>query len=501
MSCWLRLLSMGGVVLLAGCDLAPHYTPPATTLPPLPASYKEGGRWQPATPADALPRGPWWHMYKDPLLDQLETQLIAANPDLEAAIANFNAYSDQASEEDAYLFPFATATGSATRNRESLQRPLRTVTQPTLYDAQTLGGEVHYELDLWDQIHNQVAAGVANAQAVGADLASARLSLEADLASSYLTLRELDDDVQLLTETVAAYQHYLRIVDERHGDNISSGLEVSQARYQIDAAQAQESGIQAQRAVYEHVIAALVGKPASSFSIAPKVTDIQLPVIPTGMPSGLLQRRPDIAAAERRVAAANANIGVARAAFYPTLTIDGQGGFQSSASLSPLSMPFSFWSIGPSVTLPIFEGGLLRAELAQKVAQWHLAVANYRSTALQAFQEVESGLSNVNLLSEQDVQQQTAVKDAQHTEQLSLDLYRIGANNYLDAIVNQELALGAEQAGIDVRERLLQASVSLIRALGGGWSSDELPNRKDVLTLTATVPTGPDAGKPDNKGG
>jgi NodT family efflux transporter outer membrane factor (OMF) lipoprotein len=492
---------MGGVVLLAGCDLAPHYNPPANTLPPLPASYKEGGHWQPATPSDALPRGPWWHMYNDPLLDSLETQLIAANPDLAAAVANYNAYSDRASEADAYLFPFATATGTSTHSRESLQRPLRTATQPTLYNDHMMMGQVHYEFDLWDQIHNQVAAGVANAQAAAADLASAQLSLEADLASSYLTLRELDDDVQLLTETVAAYQHYLQIVDERHGDNISSGLEVSQARYQIDAAKAQESGIRAQRAVFEHTIAALVGKPASSFSIAPKVTEIKLPVVPTGVPSALLQRRPDIAAAERRVAAANANIGVAKAAFYPTVTLDGQGGFQSSQTISPFSLPFTFWSIGPSVTMPIFEGGLLRAQLAQKVAQWHVAVANYRSMALQAFQEVESGLSNVNLLSEQDVEQQTAVQDAQKTERLSLDLYRIGAKNYLDAIVAQEMALSAEQGGIDIRERLLQASVSLIRSLGGGWSSDELPGRKNVLTVTATQPAGPDTGKSDKKGG
>ena len=422
MSSWLRLLALGGVVVLSGCDLAPAYKPPANTLPPLPASYKEGGRWQKATPGDGLPRGPWWHMYHDAMLDRLETQLLAANPTLAAAIASYNAYSDQASAVDAYLFPFVTATGSSTRNRESLQRPLRTATQPTLYNAHTLMGEVRYEFDLWDQIHNQVAAGVATAQAAAADLASARLSLEADLASSYLTLRELDDDDQLLTETVAAYQHYLRIVDQRHGDEISSGLEVSQARYQIDAAKAQESGIRAQRAVFAHVIAALVGQPASSFSIAPQVMDIQVPQIPTSVPSALLQRRPDIAAAERRVAAANAQIGAARAAFYPNLTLDAQGGFQSSDSVQLLQLPFTFWSIGPSVSLPIFEGGLLRAQLARRVAQWHMAVADYRSTALQAFQQVESGLSNVNLLTDQDIQQRQAVRDAIQTQKLSLDL-------------------------------------------------------------------------------
>jgi NodT family efflux transporter outer membrane factor (OMF) lipoprotein len=208
-----------------------------------------------------------------------------------------------------------------------------------------------------------------------------------------------------------------------------------------------------------------------------------------------LQRRPDIAAAERRVAAANAQIGAARAAFYPNLTLDAQGGFQSSDSVQLLQLPFTFWSIGPSVSLPIFEGGLLRAQLARRVAQWHMAVADYRSTALQAFQQVESGLSNVNLLTDQDIQQRQAVRDAMRTQKLSLDLYRIGAKNYLDAIVAQEMALSAEQADIDVKESLLQASVSLIRALGGGWSTDELPDRKSVLTLTATKPTGTDTGQ------
>lgn len=488
----LRFVVLAGAFLLASCNLAPPYQSPAKELGVLPASYKESGWWQPATPASTLPRGPWWHMYHDALLDKLETQLVAANPDLAAAVANYDAYKDAALQIDAYLFPFASASGEAGRFQVSTKRPLRTITQPNYSNFHTLGGELKYEADIWDQIHNATAAGVAVAQAAAADLASVQLSLEADLANDYLTLRQLDDDVNLLEETVTAYRHYLQIVEQRHRDNIASGLDVSQARFQVDAAAAQESGLRAQRAVYEHMIADLVGKPASAFSIAPKVMQITVPVIPTGVPSQLLERRPDIAAAERRVAAANAEIGVARAAFYPNLVLNGLGGLNSSLGAPPLiTLPISFWSVGVSSFAPLYEGGLLRAHLAQKVALWHQAAENYRSIVLAAFQQVEDGMSNVNLLSQQYERQQAAVKDALHTQQLGFDLYQLGAKNYLEVIVDQEIALQAEMLLIDVKESVLQASVSLVRALGGGWTTDQLPRRHSVLTLTAMNPNTP----------
>ena len=258
-----------------------------------------------------------------------------------------------------------------------MQRPLRTTTQPIYYGNDLVGGQLHYLVDVWDQVHNSVASGVYNTQAAAADLASAQLSLEADLANAYLSLHELDEEVQLLVTTVADYQHYLNIVVQRHNESINSGLEVSQAQYQLNAAMADESGLRAQRAVFEHMIATLVGKPASSFVIAPEVEDIPVPVIPTGMPSALLQRRPDIAAAERRVAAENAQIGVAKAAFYPNFNIDLIAGFQAAGTLPLVSLPLSFWSMGATTAAPLFEGGLLRAKLAQTVAQWHQAVENY----------------------------------------------------------------------------------------------------------------------------
>lgn len=487
----LRLLALASTCLLAACDLAPSYQPPVKDLGVLPVSYKEGGPWQSATPGDGLPRGPWWQMYHDALLNQLEAQLIAANPDLAAAVANYETYKDVALQLNANLFPFVLAGASATGNKESSERPLRTSTQPTYFGANTLQAAVHYEVDLWDQLHNEVMSGVFNAQAAAADLASAQLSLEANLASAYLTLRELDNEIKLLVDTVAAYERYLQIVRQRHAGEIASGLEVSQAAYQLEAAQAEESGMRAQRAVYEHMIASLVGKPASAFSITPKTMDIPVPVIPTSVPSTLLQRRPDIAAAERRVASANVLIGVARAAFYPTLNLDLLGGFQTSTSPALMSVPFTFWTLGPSAMVPLFEGGLLRAQLAQVVAQWRQAGENYRAVVLGAFQEVEDGLSNINIISQQIEQEKAAVRDAVRTQTLAFDLYEGGAVNYLEVIVDQTAALQVEVAEIGLEENRLLATVSLIKALGGGWSTDQLPDRNAVLRLTATNPQEP----------
>ncbi len=481
-------LAWATVCLLAGCDLAPPYQPPKLDIPVV---YQEGGPWQPANPSDALPRGPWWRMYQDALLDRLEDQLIGANPDLAAAVDNYDAYKDYALELNSGLFPYVIGGASTTRNHASSQKPWRTTPQTTDFNNNLVQGHIHYEVDLWDKIHNQIASGVANAQAAAADLASAQLSLEADLANDYLTLRELDNDTKLLKDTVKAYARYLVIVQQRHSGAIASGLDVSQAAYQLEAAQAQESGVLAQRAVYLHMIASLVGKPASAFTITPQAMDIPVPVIPTSVPSALLQRRPDIAAAERRVAAANALIGVARAAFYPSLNLDLLTGFQSSSNPSLLSVPFAFWTLGPSAVMPLFEGGLRHAELARAVAEWHAAAENYRAIVLQAFQEVEDGLSNANLLSDQAVQQKAAVRDAQRSQKLAFDLYQGGAVNYLDVIVDQTAALQVEQAQIAIEEGRLQASVNLIRALGGGWSVDQLPGRNAVMTLTATSPRAP----------
>ncbi len=486
-----RTIGLGFVCMLGACNLAPTYRPPSDTLGVLPASYKEGGPWQPATPSDALPRGPWWKMYHDRLLDRLETQLLRANPQLGAALANYDAYKDQALELDAFLYPFVTASGLTASDATSMGPPPGTPYQMTYYGSNTAFMEMHYEVDLWDQIHNSIAAGVAEAQASAADLASAQLSLEAALANAYLTLRQLDDEVKLLSDTVVVYRQYLQVVEERRTGQIASGLDVAEARFQLESAQAEESGLRAQRAVYEHMIAALVGQPAPAFSITPRITDIKVPVIPTSVPSALLQRRPDIAAAERRVAAANAQIGVARAAFYPNISINNVLGSFGALAGSALAVPFSVWALGPAVAAPLFEGGLLHAQLARSVAQWDSAVQNYRFTVLRAFQQVEDGLSNVNLLSRQYMEQKAAVHEAQIAQKMAFDLYLLGAKDYLEPLVDQATALKAEEKQIAVKEALLQSSVNLIRALGGGWSTGELPGRSKVLILTATSPVEP----------
>jgi NodT family efflux transporter outer membrane factor (OMF) lipoprotein len=475
--------------LLSACNLAPPYRAPSATLGVLPVRYSDSGEWQPAAPN--WPHGPWWLIYRDPQLDRLEKQLIVANPTLAAAVANYDTYKDEALALRAYLFPFVTATGLTTPDATSMGRLPGVPLQPTYYGTTPLFSEIHYEVDLWDQIHNQLAAGVASAQASADMLAWAQLSLEARLASAYLTLREIDNDIQLLVETVGAYQLYLQVVQMRSAGMIESDLPVAQARFQLEAAQAQESGVRAQRAIYEHMIATLVGIPAPGFSIPPKVMDIDVPAIPLSVPSVLLERRPDIAAAERRVAAANAEIGVARGAFYPNISINNMLSAFTSSSLVPIAWPLSFWSLGPSVAAPIFEGGLLHAQLAQSVARWHQAVQDYRAVVLRAFEQVEDGLSNLKYLSQEDEQQKEAVKDALDAQMLAYQRYTLGANNYLEVVVQQTLALSAEQTEINIKESLLQSNVNLILALGGGWTTAQTPDRHSVLTPTATNPDSP----------
>src|SRR3984957_18948413 len=330
------ILSCGAalMLMLSACSLAP---PLKTPVIPAADAYKEIGPWTQAQPADRLPRDSWWALYGNTELDDLEKRLIAGNPTLAAAFANYaqaRALPDQAR---AGLFPTLGLNARAQRNRESVNAPLRGPTTPTYFNSNTLGGSVSYELDLWGKIRNEVAVGEANAAASAADLENARLSLIAQLVDNYIQLRSLDRDSAILDDTVTAYTRALSLTQQRHDAGIAPGLDVSQAQTQVDVARSQAAQTLAQRALMEHAIAALLGVSASTFSITPKIIDINLPQIPTGVPTILLQRRPDIAGAQRRMIAANANIGVARAAYYPSLTLGGQGGFQSTAASNWLS--------------------------------------------------------------------------------------------------------------------------------------------------------------------
>ncbi len=467
---------------LGACSFAPALKTPVV---PTAEAYKETGAWTQAQPADRLPRDSWWTLYDDAQLDDLQKGLIAGNPTIAVALADYiqaRALSDQAR---AGLCPTLSANASVGRARESVNAPLRGLTTPTYYDTNTAGGSVSYELDLWGQIRNEVAAGKANAAAAAADLENARLSLSAQLVDDYIQLRSLDRDSAILDDSVKAYERALSLTEQRHKAGISAGLDVSQAQTILDTTRSQAAQTLAQRALMEHAIAALLGVSASTFSIKPEVVDIKLPHIPTDVPGGLVQRRPDIAAAQRRMIAANANIGVARAAYFPTLTLGAQGGFESTSFSNWISAPSSFWAIGPNALLSVFDGGLRRAQVAQARAEFDASAANYRGTVVGAFQQVEDSLASLNHYSDAAQQEKAAVDAAQRTLNLSMALYVQGATDYLTVITSQTALLQAQLQALNLDTLQLHASVDLIRALGGGWEDSEDAQTPKMTATTA----------------
>jgi NodT family efflux transporter outer membrane factor (OMF) lipoprotein len=470
------------LLALSACNLAPAYRTPPVAVP---LAYKEVAPWQPAQPADDLNRGVWWARFGDETLDGLEPQIDTANPDLAATVARYDQARAFAAEAAASLYPQVNGAAEATVNRQSDNRPLRiSAKQPSYYGADEIAASIAYEVDLWGKLRNQAAAGRATAQASAADLASMRLSLQAELASDYLALRGADAQNQLLIDTVAAYQKALDLTENRFAGKLVSSLDVSRAQTQLRAAQADLANANAARALYEHAIATLVGKPASDFSIPVKVVAFTLPDIPTGVPSALLQRRPDIASAERLASAANSGVGVARAAFYPSLSLNLLGGFQSTR-LSLLNLPDSLWTVGPSLSIPLFEGGRLRAGESAAYANLREASANYRSVVLSAFQQVEDQGALLRLLAEASADEEASVSSAQHSLDVSLNLYRLGATSYLEVVVAQTALLQSQQAALDFRTRRQLATVGLIRALGGGWDVRDLPSDSAATRLAA----------------
>jgi NodT family efflux transporter outer membrane factor (OMF) lipoprotein len=456
-------------VLLGGCSLAPRMKTPEV---PTGDAYKELGAWSKAEPADRLPRDSWWMLYGTPEIDDLQKRLIAGSPTLAAALANYAQATALRDQARAGLFPTLGLNAGVQRAQESRHAPLIGSATPRYYDDNTLGGSVSYELDLWGQIRNEVAAGTANAQAAAADLENARLSLLAQLVESYVQLRSLDRQTAILDDTVKAYDRALGLTVQRHDAGIAAGLDVAQARTQLDAARSQAAQTLAQRALTEHAIAALLGVSASTFAIPPALVDIKLPQIPAGMPSTLLERRPDIAGAQRRMIAANANIGVARAAYFPSLTLNGQGGYQSTAFSNWLTAPSSFWAIGPNALLSVFDGGLRRAQVAQARAEFDASAANYRGVVVAAVQQVEDSLASLNHYDDAAREEKAAVQSAQRTLDLSMTLYKQGAADYLTVVTSQTALLQAQLQALSLDTLQLDASVDLIRALGGGWEDD-----------------------------
>jgi NodT family efflux transporter outer membrane factor (OMF) lipoprotein len=460
-------------LLLGACSLAPPLKTPDV---PTAAAYKEMGQWTQAQPADRLPRDSWWALYGNTELDELETRLISGNPTLAAALANYAQARALADQARAGLFPTLGLSADATRNRLSNNQPLRLPNAPPnfTYNSNSLAGSVSYELDLWGQIRNEVAAGEANAAASAADLENARLSLIAQLVGDYIQLRSLDRDSAILDETVAAYTRALALTEQRHDAGIAPGLDVSQAETQLNAARSQVAQTLAARALMEHAIAALLGVSASTFSIKPLIVDVALPQIPTGVPTTLLQRRPDIAAAQRRMIAANANIGVARAAYFPNVTLGAQGGFESKSFSNWLSAPSAFWALGPNALLSVFDGGLRRAQVAQARAEFDASAANYRGVVVGAFQQVEDSLATLNHYRDAVREEKAAVEAAQRTLDFAMALYKQGATDYLTVVTSQTALLQNQLEALTLDTLQLRASVDLILALGGGWEDSAL---------------------------
>jgi multidrug efflux system outer membrane protein len=462
-----RLFALAGTALaLTGCSLAPPYSPPVATVP---SAYKETGPWTPASPADAEPRGRWWAVYGDETLNGLEEKIETGNPNLALALARYDEARANLAMARASLFPEVDVGGSALSNKQSNNRPLR-VAGPSYYQNDTVGASISYEFDLWGRVRNMVAAGKADAQASAADVASVRLSLQAQLADAYLNLRGLDAQSALLDQTTGAYGRALKLTEVLHSGGAVAGLDVGRAETQLRATQALRTEIGAQRALYEHAVAALVGEPASVFSIPPNAKLPAAPRTPVSAPSLLLQRRPDIAAAERRTAAANAQIGVARAALYPSLTLGLNGGFQNTGGANLLSLGNSWWALGPSLAMALFDGGRRKAVVRASRDQFDEASATYRATVLTAFQQVEDNLALSNRLADEATQQMGAVTAAQKTEGLALIQYRMGATTYLEVVIAQAADLQAQQTQLSIETRRLLASVDLVRALGGGWN-------------------------------
>ena len=453
-------------LLQGGCSFAPTLVTPDI---PTTAGYKEMGPWTQAEPADRLARDSWWQLYDNAEVDDLQKRLIAGNPTLSAAYADYAQARALTAQARAGLFPTLGLNAGVDRSQESRNAPLIGPTTPRYYDDNTLSGSLSYELDLWGQIRNEVKAGEAAAAAAAADLENARLSLIAQLVEDYIQLRSLDRDSAILEETVAAYTRAVALTQQRHDAGIAAGLDVSQAQTQLDIARSQASQTLAQRALMEHAIAALLGVSASGFSIPPAIVDIKLPGIPSGVPATLLQRRPDIAAAQRRMISANANIGVARAAYYPSLTLGAQGGYQGTSFANWLTAPSTFWAIGPNAVLTVFDGGLRRAKVAQARAEFDASAANYRTTVVGAFQQVEDSLANLNHYHDAAVDEKAAVDAAQRTLDLSLTLYKQGATDYLTVVTSQTALLQTKLDALNLDTLQLRSSVDLVRALGGGW--------------------------------
>jgi multidrug efflux system outer membrane protein len=468
------------LVLAAGCTVGPRYSRPAAPVP-APDVWKTQPPWQQAAPKDSIPKGAWWQVFNDPALDAYEQQLLQANQSLEAARDRLSQARSLARIATADVFPQLSADPSASRERGSGNRPLSGATPPIFPYTQnvyTVPFSLSYEADLFGRVRRNVEAANASLQSTAADLQNVQLVLTAELAADYFTLRELDAELNVVQESVGYQRKGLDLLNNRHTGGIASGLEVAQQAALLDSTVSQLALVQQTRAQYEHAIAVLVGQSASSLNLSAAPLQATPPPVPLGVPSDVLERRPDIATAERLMAFQNAQVGIARTAFYPHITLSGSGGWQSR-DLTPLfNAPSLFWSLGADALQPIFEGGRNRANLAAARAAYDQSVANYRQSVLTAFQEVEDGISNLSTLSLALSTQSAAVEDARRALEIANNRYIGGVTSYLDVITAQTTLLTSERLRTQLLGQQMVSSVYLVKALGGGWSADEIKDQQ-----------------------
>jgi len=462
------------LAVLSGCRVGPNYVRP--TVPPPPLAFKETPtNWKQATPQDQLPKGKWWEIYGDQELNTLEEKIAVSNQTLKVSYQQYMSAREIVRQARSQLFPTLAVQPSGSRNQISQNRPnFNTVTRSQYSDI-ALTGDISYEVDLWGQVRRNVEAARENAQASAGDLENVSLSLHSELAVDYFSLRGLDLQKQLLDATVIDFEKALQLTQVRYRGGVASDVDVAQAETQLETTRAQDIETGVARAQFEHAIAVLTGEPASTFSIPASPLNATPPEIPVGVPSDLLERRPDIAAAERRVASANAQIGVAIAAYYPQVSLGASGGFESAAIGTLIQGPSALWSVGGSAVQTVIDGGRRRAVTQQARDNHEATVASYRQNVLEAFQQVEDNLAAMRLLEKELATQQVAVASARRSVNLSTTRYKRGFTTYLEVLTAQSTALTNERTAADLMTRRMTASVQLIKALGGGWDSSQLP--------------------------
>lgn len=483
-----RMAVVVAALLPAACAVGPNYARPSAPVPP---AFKEapppGQRpedWKPAEPRDAAGRGKWWEIFGDPELNALEEQVDAANQDLARADAVFRAARAVARGARADLFPVVTGTAAVTRSR----RPAVNGGQPVTSTVYEVPFDLSWEADVFGRIRRNVQANVAAAQASAADRESVRLSLHAELAADWLQLRGIDGQKLLLDDVVAGYTTALQLTRNRHDQGVVSGVDVAQAETQLETTRVEATDLEVDRTRLEHAIAILVGRPPAELSLPRAPLRMSPPPLPLLLPSELIERRPDVAAAERRVAAANAQVGVATAAFFPRLLLDATAGWQSGALSGLFSLPNRVWSIGPSLVETLFSGGKRRAGVEQARASYDAAVAEYRQSVLAALQEVEDDLAATRVLEEEARQEEVAVAASDRLLSLARTRYQGGITTYLEVVVAEATALTNRRAAVDLLTRRMSANVDLVKALGGGWDASTLPSAGAVLSRSTGEP-------------